>query len=406
MTDLRPSDLNPHLAAIPASGIGEVANYGRGRPGMIPLWIGEGDRPTPAFICEAASRALAEGRTFYTWQRGIPELRAAIAAYTDRLYGGTHDVSRFTVTIGGMHALQIAIRLTTSPGDEAILPTPAWTNFRGAAAVAGATVVPLPLTPGPDGWGLDLERLEATITPRTRVLMVNSPANPTGWTASRDELAAILAVARRHGLWIIADEIYTRFVFEPGRTVPGAAVAGARSASFRDVMSADDRVLFIQTFSKNWSMTGWRIGWLEAPAALGPKIESLVQYSTSGVPMFLQWAAITALEQGEELVASNVETARRGRALVCEGLGRTGLVDLPAPPGAFYAFFRVRGLADSRSLALKLVDVANVGVAPGTAFGPDGQGFLRVCFLRDETELAEAVRRLAAALPAAMAEAA
>ena len=384
----------PDLAAVPASGIGEVANYGRGRPGIIPLWVGEGERPTPAFICDAATRALAEGRTFYTWQRGLPELREAIARYVDGLYGGTHDPARFTVTVGGMHAFQIAIRLVAGPGDEVIIPTPAWTNFGGAISVAGAAPVPLPLTSGADGWALDLDRLRATITPRTRALIVNSPANPTGWTASRDDLAAILTIAREHGLWIVADEIYARFAYEPGLMIDGK-----RTPSFRDVTDEDDRVLFVQTFSKNWSMTGWRIGWLEAPVRLGPTIESLVQYSTSGVSMFIQRAAMTALEDGEALVAENVEIARRGREVVCAGLEATGLVELPPPPGAFYAFFRVRGLEDARALALRLVDVANVGLAPGTAFGPNGQGYLRLCFLRDARQLEEAMSRLASAIP-------
>ncbi|WP_171216362.1 pyridoxal phosphate-dependent aminotransferase [Enterovirga aerilata] len=386
--------IRPEVERMPESGIVEVANYGRGRDGLIPLWIGEGHRPTPAFIAEAASRALAAGETFYTWQRGIPELREAIARYTGRLFGRAFDPERFYVTVGGMHALQMAMRIVSGPGDEVIVPTPAWPNFEAAVGVNGARAVALPMIPGPDGWVLDLGRLEAAITPRTRALVINSPSNPTGWTASRDDLVRILHLARRHGLWIVADEIYQRFVWDPGL---GAETG--RTPSFHDVMEEDERILFLQTFSKNWAMTGWRIGWLEAPPELGPVIENLVQYTTSGVPAFLQRAAVVALEEGEGLVEEHIALARHNRQIVCEGLRATNVVELPSPPGAFYAFFGVDGVSDTRRLALDLIDHANVGLAPGTAFGAGGAAYLRLCFLRDTAVLEEAIGRLAAALP-------
>ena len=386
--------IRPEVERAPESGIVEVFKYGRDRPGLIPLWIGEGHRPTPGFIADAATRALAEGDTFYTWQRGIPELREAIARYTGRLMGRPFDSERFYVTVGGMHALQIAMRLVSGVGDEVIVPTPAWPNFEGAVGIGGARPVPVPMTPGPDGWTLDLDRLEAAITPATRALVVNSPANPTGWTATRGDLVRILDIARRHGLWIVADEIYQRFVHDPA-----LAPDGRRTASFHDVMEEDDRILFVQTFSKNWAMTGWRIGWLEAPPALGPLIENLVQHSTSGVPGFAQRAALVAIEEGEELVAEHIALARLNRDVVCEGLRATNVVELPSPPGAFYAFFSVDGVGDTRRLALDLIDHANVGLAPGTAFGAGGANHLRLCFLRDTAMLEEAVGRLATALP-------
>lgn len=393
-TSPRRPGIRPEVASAPESGIVEVFKYGRDRPGLIPLWIGEGHRPTPAFIADAATRALADGETFYTWQRGIPDLREAIARYTGRLLGRPFDPERFYVTVGGMHALQIAMRLVSGSGDEVIVPTPAWPNFEGAVGIGGARPVSVPMTPGPDGWTLDLGRLEAAITPATRAMVVNSPANPTGWTASRDDLVRILDIARRHGLWIVADEIYQRFVHEPR-----LAHDGVRTASFHDVMEEDDRILFVQTFSKNWAMTGWRIGWLEAPPELGPTIENLVQHSTSGVPAFLQRAAAVALDDGEALVEEHVGLARRNRDVVVNGLRATNVVALPAPPGAFYAFFGVDGIRDTRRLALDLIDRANVGLAPGTAFGAGGADHLRLCFLRDTAMLEEAIGRLAAALP-------
>lgn len=382
--------IRPEAADAPTSGIVDVMGAGRGRPGLIPLWVGEGDRPTPRFIAEAAARALHDGETFYTHQRGIPELRQAIARYHGRLYGGSFDPERFFVTTGGMQAVGIAIRMAAGAGDEVVIPTPAWPNFAGAATVAGARVVEVPLDSGPTGWSLDLDRIEAAVTPRTRAIVVNSPSNPTGWTATREDHRRILDIARRHGIWIVADEIYGRFVYD----------GAGRAHSLRDVAEPGDRILYVQTCSKNWAMTGWRIGWLEAPTELGQTIENLVQYSTSGVPAFLQRGAVAALDEGDGFVAEQVAAAAEGRRIVCEGLAATGLVDLPAPPGAFYAYFRVRGVTDTRRLALDLIDRANVGLAPGSAFGAGGGTRVRLCFLRRADDLREAVRRLAEALPA------
>jgi aspartate/methionine/tyrosine aminotransferase len=384
--------LRPEAEGAPSSGIVDVANAGRERPGLIPLWVGEGDLPTPAFICEAATRSLAEGETFYTYQRGIPELRESLARYHTKLYGQPSDPERFFVTIGGMHAAQIAIRMVAGNGDEALIPTPAWPNFAGALEVAGARTVGVPLTLDERGWSLDLDRLADAVGPRTKVIVINSPANPTGWTASKADLRGILDIARRHGLWIIADEIYGRFVYDP-ETGPGG-----RAPSFRNVAEGDDRILYIQTFSKNWSMTGWRLGWLEASPAFGQIIENLVQYSTSGVPVPSQRAGIAALEHGEGFLADQIARAAAGRTIV-RRLVETGLVDLPAPAGAFYAFPKIRGVSDSKALAIRLVHEAGVGVAPGSAFGSGGEGALRLCFARKASDLEEAVRRIAEALP-------
>ncbi len=383
--DLLLSRVRARARDLPESGIVEVLNYGMGRPGMIPLWAGEGDLPTPAFICEAAARALHAGETFYTYQRGLPELRAAIARYMAGLYGVAEDPERYFVTGSGMQAIHVAFALALDTGDEVLIPSPAWPNAAAAAQKMGARAVSLPLRYGPAGFALDLDAMERAVTPRTRALFLNTPANPSGFVASRADLEAVLALARRHGLWIIADEIYGRFHFGEGPRAP----------SFHDVMAPDDAILFVQTFSKNWAMTGWRIGWLEAPPALGQVIENLVQYSTSGVAAFLQRGAIAALDEGEAFVGEQIARARRGRDLVSSALLATGKVDLVVPQGAFYLFFAIAGHRDVRRLGLTLVDEANVGLAPGTAFGPGGEGFMRLCFARGEVQLVEAGRRLA-----------
>lgn len=384
-------DLRPEAREAPESGIVEVMNYGRLREGLIPLWVGEGDLPTPAFIREAAARSLAAGETFYTWQRGIPELREALARYHERLYGQPFSPERFFVTGSGMQSLQIVVRMIAGPGDELVIPTPAWPNFVAAASVGGARPVCVPMDYEQGRFTLDLAKLEAAITPKTRGVLINSPSNPTGWTATREEQEALLALSRKHGIWIVADEIYGRFVYDGSERAP----------SFHDIIAEEDRVLFVQTFSKNWAMTGWRIGWIEAPIAFGQVIENLIQYSTSGSPVFIQRGAVAALDEGEDFIAEQIARAAEGRRIVYEGLKATNRVSLAAPVGAFYQFFSVDGREDSRALALELVDKANVGLAPGLAFGPGGEKGLRLCFARKSSDLTEAVARLQKALMAA-----
>jgi aspartate/methionine/tyrosine aminotransferase len=381
------SQIRPAVRDIETSGIVEVFDYGRDRQGLIPLWVGEGDLPTPAFIADAAKASLDRGETFYTHQGGMPALRASIASYMTRVYGaapggGEFSSRQFFVTIGGMHALDIAVRMIVGPGEEALIPSPAWPNFAGALAANGARPCFVTLERG-EAWRLDPERLAAAVTPATRAIFFNSPANPTGFIATQAELIAALDLARRHDLWIVADEIYGRLTYD-----------GRRAPSFHDIMAPDDKILFVQTFSKNWAMTGWRIGWLEAPPALAPAIENLVQYSTSGVPVFAQRAAVAALEEGEAFLADLTRRMRASRDILSKSLAETGRVRFSQPEGAFYLFCSVLGEPDSRRLALRLIDEAGVGAAPGNAFGPGGEGYLRLCFARAPEEIAEASRRL------------
>lgn len=359
-------------------------DYGRGRAGLIPLWAGEGDMPTPSFISDAAAAALAQGETFYTWQAGIPPLREALARYHHRHFAQQIDPGEFIVTIGGMHAIQLAIQACMGPGDEALYLSPAWPNFAAAAAIGGAVPVAVPLAEGANGWVCDIERLAAAITPRTRAIFVNSPSNPTGWTADRETLDAILALARSHGLWIVSDEIYSLFHYD-----------GGRAPSFLDIAEPQDRILFINSFSKNWAMTGWRVGWLRLHPSLSRTFENLVQYSTSGVAAFLQRGAQAALDHGDGFVMEQVARARQARDLTCAILARTGRVHLHAPAGAFYLFFGVDGVTDTRAAAFDIVDRANVGIAPGTAFGAGGERHFRLCFHRDLAQVEEGANRIA-----------
>ncbi|TPJ82990.1 pyridoxal phosphate-dependent aminotransferase [Mesorhizobium sp. B2-6-2] len=376
--------LRAEARAAPESGIVAVVNHGRLREGLIPLWAGEGDLPTPAFISDAAVKGLADGETFYTWQKGIPELRQALARYYARHFGKTFAEEEFIVTGSGMHAIQLAIDAIAGSGDEVIYLSPAWPNFAAAAGVAGAVPVPVTLDQSGNGWSCDVEKIASAITPRTKLLFINTPSNPTGWTADRQTLQAILDLARQKGLWIIADEIYSLFYYGHGR-----------APSFLDVATADDRILFVNSFSKNWAMTGWRVGWIKTHPALQQVFENLIQYSTSGVAQFMQRGAVAALDEGDSFIAEQVERARAARDLVCGILGATGKARFTAPQGAFYLFFRVDGITDSRTAAFDIVDNANVGLAPGTAFGPGGEAFLRLCFHRRLDQVEEAAHRLA-----------
>ncbi len=377
--------LSASAKSLPESGIVEVMNYGRRREGTIALWAGEGDLPTPDFISDAATRSLKSGETFYTWQRGIPELREQLALYHQRLYGVPAVPERYFVCGSGMQAIQIAFAMTLGAGEEVLIPSPTWPNAAAAAQVIGARPVFVEMDFGDDGFSLDLSKIERLITPRTRVIFLNTPSNPSGWVATPDDLRNVLALARKHGLWIVADEIYARFYWK----------GGERSPSFRDVMDEEDRIVFVNTFSKNWAMTGWRIGWIEAHPSLGQVIENLIQYSTSGVAVFMQRAGIAALDKGEPFVRHMIERSRRGREITMDVLGKSNRLRLAPPDGAFYAFFKVEGERDSRALAMKLIDEAGVGLAPGTAFGPGAEPFLRLCFARSPESVEIVVNRIA-----------
>ena len=379
------SALRPEARQAPESGIVEVVNFARERDDLIPLWVGEGDLPTPDFIRAAAEASLEKGETFYTYQRGIPALREALARYHLRHFGRDWGAERYFVTGSGMQAIQIAVQAIAGAGDEVIYPSPAWPNFPAAIGIMGARAIPIALDFSPNGWTLDLERLFAAVTPRTRAIYLNSPSNPTGWMADKETLAAILAEARRRGLWIVADEVYSRFV-------EGEAT---RAPSFMDVAEPDDLILYVNTFSKNWAMTGWRIGWLSAPPALGQVVENLIQYSTSGVAQFMQRGAVAALDEGEEFIALQRRRASAGRAIIEGRLAATGRIGYAPPQGAFYLFFGVEGFSDSRDLAKRIVGETGVGLAPGSAFGEAGEGFLRLCFARSAEHLEAAAERLA-----------
>ena len=387
------SQLRREADGLDDSGIVAILNAAGDRTDIVPLWVGEGDVPAPPFLCEAVNRSLADGETFYTWQRGIPALREALLDYHRRHWSAfPHELERFYVTSSGMQAIQIAAQATVGEGDEAIMLSPCWPNIHQAVFLTGATPVEVRLDFSANGYSLDMDKLRAAVTDRTRMIFVNTPANPTGYMADMETLRAILDLAREHDLWIVADEVYGRFTY-------GTKVGDEeRAPSMYDLIEPDDKVLFVNTFSKNWAMTGFRLGWIAAPPALGDVLENMVQYSSSGSPVFIQRAAVAALgPEGEDFFQFQRKRAHRNRDVLCDMLrphAEAGRVAFARPEAALYLFFRVRGETDSLRLALRLVDEASVAPAPGAAFYSGGEGHLRLCFLRDPAKIDAAAERL------------
>ena len=375
------------VRALSASKIRELYNEGIGKPDVLPFWVGEPDEPTPQFIRQAGIDSIAAGEVFYTHNLGIPELREAIASYVTRLHKRT-NIGEIAATSAGVNALMLASQLLVDPGDRVVEVVPLWPNLQEIPRILGAHVHTVPLRFSTKGWVLDLDRLIDVLTPGTRALYLNSPNNPTGWVISKAEQNAILEHCRRHAIWIFADDAYERLYFGPGGVAP----------SFLERMEPEDRVISANTFSKSWLMTGWRLGWLVVPPGLTADLGKLIEYNTSCAPVFVQRAGIAALKDGEPVIARTLERFRDARDFLVAQLRQTPKVDVALPDGTMYAFFHVEGVTDSLAFCKHLVREQGLGLAPGSAFGPDGEGFVRWCFAASEEKLAEGVSRLRRAL--------
>lgn len=367
--------------------IAELAARAQHLQGVIPLWYGEGDLVTPGFVREAAAAALAGGRTFYVPDmRGNAELVAALADYQTGLHGQRIGPERSTVTPGGMQSVLLAMALVVDLGTNVVYTEPQWPNIHNCIHLAGGEPRPVPMRLDDRGWRLDLDRVFARCDARTRAIMFSSPANPHGWTATPEELAALLAFSRERGIWLIADEVYARLYWE-GEVAP----------SILQLAEPDDLVLCVNSFSKAWAMTGFRVGWMNHPGAVSKQVGALTQYMNSGTADAIQVAAATALRDGEPFVAMMRERCRAGLALAYARLGQNPAVRLPPmPPGGMYAFFRIEGQPDSRAACLDVLERARVGLAPGALFGQSAGEYLRMCVARDPAQLGEALDRMAA----------
>ena len=381
--------MRPALNDLPASQIREVANAGLGRPDVLAFWFGESDEVTPEPVRQAAAQSLLRGETFYSHNLGLPELRQALRAYTAGLHGDPGD-DRIAVTSSGVTALMTAMQSLVSAGDEVVVVAPVWPNLPAQPAILGACVQRVPLAPDSSGvWRLDLDRLLAAVTPRTRVLLVNAPNNPTGWTLSRTEQEAVLAHCRRTGTWIVADEVYERVWFGAGGCAP----------SFQDITAPQDRVIVVHSFSKSFLMTGWRLGWLVLPAGHLDTVGKLIEFNSSCAPVFVQRGGLAALASADTFVPQLVARLQAGRDALCPALAALPGVVLATPQGGLYAWFRAPGAEDSLAFAKHLVVAHGLGLAPGVAFGPEGEGWLRWCFASQDTgRLVAGVDRLKQAL--------
>jgi aspartate aminotransferase len=375
----------PEVLQLRASQIREVANAGMGREDILAFWVGESDQPTPAFIREATAAALLEGQTYYTHNLGRQDLRDALSAYLTGLHGAPIGPERLAIANSGVNALMLVAQAVVSPGDKVVVTAPVWPNVVEIPRILSAQMTTVALGRAQGRWRLDLDRLMDALTPDTRALFLNSPNNPTGWTLPAEDRAAILERCRKYGIWLIADDVYERLIFGEGISAP----------SFLPLGDPADRLISTNSFSKAWRMTGWRMGWMVLPPTLVESIGVVVEYNTSCAPDFIQTGAIAALSQGEPSIAELRAELRDARDLLLAGLRQLPGVEAPEPEGGMYAFFRIEGCTDSLALAKQLIAEAALGLAPGAAFGDEGEGWLRWCFAHRPEKNAAGLERLA-----------
>ncbi len=376
------------IQSLEESKIREVANAGMGRTDVLKFWFGESDEVTPEFIRQAAIESLQAGDTFYVHNLGFPELREALAAYATRLHQPV-QAERIAVTAGGVNALMLACQILIDAGDEVVAITPVWPNLTAQPLVMGAALRTVALQPSLSGaWTLDMAKLLEAVTAKTKLLILNAPNNPTGWTLSKAQQQTILEHCRRTGTWILADEVYERLYYA-GDTANGCA------PSFLDISTSDDRLIVVGSMSKSFLMTGWRTGWLVMPSAMVAHMGKLIEFNTSCSPLFVQRACVAALSRSEEVTPGVVAHLKTCRDTLVPLLQAVPRVQVQAASGGMYAFFRIDGMDDSLDVAKRLVTEAGLGLAPGNAFAPEGQGWLRWCFAsKDVGRLGQGVERL------------
>jgi len=377
-------DLREEILNVAESPMVQIATIAESMPGSLKLCYGESDLPTPAFICDAASDAMRAGHTFYTHTAGYTELREAIAAKIFELHQVRYDTPEVMATTGGTTAIYAAIRAFVGRGDNAVIVSPAYAIFSNAVTMSGGEPRAASLARNGERFVLDLDRVRSAIDANTRMLIVNSPSNPTGWVINQDEQRALIEIAEHHDLVILADEVYERLIYD------GRAVA----PSFARLEANRDRLIVINSFSKTYHMTGWRLGWAQTSARTIEAMYKAVEFITSNPAAMVQQAGIVALRDGEPHVAELREHYRRRRTQVKAALAAIPGVSLPDPQGAFYAFPKFDDSIDSTAFTAALVRETGVALAPGVGFGRDGEGYIRVCFASTEATLAEALERL------------
>jgi len=376
--------IRPEMVNLSPNMIRDIADLCFDKEDAIMLCFGESDEPTPQHIKDAAIQSLTQNDTFYTPNSGVPQLRKALSQYMERLYDTPVSSDRITVTTSGMSAIMLAMQALINPGDEVIVVGPVWPNVNGSIRVLSGNIVDVALGENAGQWSLDLDHLFDSCTSKTRAIFLNSPNNPTGWTLHRHQQQAILEFCRLHGIWIICDDVYARLVFNT-----------PLADSFVQIADPNDLVIAINSFSKTWSMTGWRLGWLTAPAQLTEIFAKLNEFNVAAPTTFVQHAGIAALSaDSDPYVESLVCRLRSNSDLVMDALCACSRVSIASPPATFYSFFAVDGVTDSMAFAKKLLRETGVALAPGAAFGAAGKHCMRMCFAKSESTLAQALERL------------
>jgi len=367
---------------IPVSQTRLLANNCMGIEGIIPLWFGEPDVPTPSFIMDAAHTSMTTGNTYYTEGLGKPFLREAIAKYMSDLYNTKIETDRIAITVSGTNALNLAFQLLMKAGDKMVTTLPSFPTLLTVPELQHAEINTISLQPTSNGWTLDINQLLEK-SADAKILLINSPNNPTGWMLEREEIKEILEACRKTGTWIISDEVYARIVYDE-KAAP----------SFAEFAEPEDRLIIVNSFSKSWAMTGWRLGWLTLPPSLLLEFEKLMEFSMSCAPEFVQAGGLAAIEAGEDFIAEQIERLRIGRDISISRLSTMDGITCVPPRAAFYAFFQVEGVKDNAEFAQKLAHEAKVGIAPGITFDPTMQDWFRVCFAKDAKILNEAFDRM------------
>lgn len=362
----------------------EMLRYGWSKPGIISLAQGEGSMKTPDFITEATSKAMQDGKTFYAPVLGIPELRQEISNYYAQVFGISIPTNRVFATSSGTTAMHLAMTAVLDEDDEVVAVTPIWKNLLGAIELTQAKTVQVPLEHHEGkGWELNLDHLFDAVTAKTKVLLIVTPSNPTGWVMKPQDIRTVLEFARARGIWIIADEVYSRIVYD-----------GGRSASFLDYARPDDKLFVVNSFSKAWAMTGWRLGWLIGPAESEDSIRDIALYDNMGPPTYAQYGAIAALRHGESFITEQTSLWKNNLDILMDRFNSNGRLLMQRPESTFYAFFRVDGEPDDLSMVKRLIDEGGLSLAPGCAFGKCCAGWIRMCFAVSEQKLIESLDRL------------
>ena len=365
----------------------EIIRYGRNRKDVLSLAQGEGDSPTPEFIMDAAQKALSEGKTFYSAVLGHDEFRQEIANYYERIYKLTLPTNRIFITGSGTTAMHIALTALLDEDDEVVAVTPIWKNLLGAIELAEARIREVALDENDGHWSLDTNKLFDAVTQKTKVILITTPSNPTGWVMESEQIREVLEFARANGIWIVSDEVYGRLTYDR-----------PHAPSFLEFAEPDDKLFTVNSFSKAWAMTGWRLGWLVGPANADDAVRDIAIYDNMGPPNFTQYGAMEAMRHGEAFIREQLDLWQSNMDLLFERFEAIEEITAQRPQSSFYAFFRVKGKENCMDFARELIDEVGLSLAPGCSFGQVGQGYMRLCFAVSRPKLEEALDRLESAV--------